>query len=323
MPRALQIVEIGGGRGRLAEDILKFFCESKRTDVYEHMRYTIVEISPALACLQEELLQPWIDDGRCHVVCDDAISWMQNWRTAEKANTIVHLLGMEILDNFAHDLVKRDRDGNLFQAHVYVDGNSALSDRHDRLQWSGAVDPGILKAMDAYGMLSTQNQSWLESACKVMESAMGQSEEFWVPTACYDLLGAIAHNVKGDYALTLADFSQLPGASSGANGPVVQRVERGKCVVYPTVSDAPMGRCDIMFPTNFPALSRAFWNCKTERDGSDEVLTHKEFFRKYADDEDMRRSTCADGYNPVLSEFANQSVVAIDVSCGQVDTTIK
>jgi Putative S-adenosyl-L-methionine-dependent methyltransferase len=325
--RLLHVIEIGGGRGRLAHDVLRYFGEVDQSKVYDRMTYTIIEISPALAQLQEDLLRPWIGAGLCRVVCDDAVQWLTKLQHHNHEGTIMHILGFELLDNLAHDCVRKDPDGSMFQAYVSVEGDAASSSRSNELQWSEVVDPAVIDALHAFDVLPTREQSWLHAALSFLESTMTQGrQEFWVPTVCHNLLVAIAKNT-GDYALTLADFSHFPGASSGTNGPVVQRVERGKCVVYPTVTDAPMGHCDIMFPTDFVALAGAFRKCNDQiAVGRKEpctleckVLSQKDFFQLFADDDDLHRSTCADGFNPVLAEFSNQSVLAIDVTCGRDD----
>jgi hypothetical protein len=223
--------------------------------------------------------------------------------------------------------IKTKSAANMLSYLAYLEGDAAFSSRSNELQWSEVVDPAVIDALHAFEVLPTRDQSWLHEALSFLESTMTQGrQEFWVPTVCHNLLVAIAKNT-GDYALTLAEFSHFPGASSGTNGPVVQRVERGKCVVYPTVTDAPMGHCDIMFPTDFVGLAGAFRKCidqiavgrKAPCTVECRVLSHKDFFQLFADDDDPHRSTCADGFNPVLAEFSNQSILAIDVTSGRDD----
>ncbi|OSX71999.1 hypothetical protein BU14_0483s0012 [Porphyra umbilicalis] len=58
--------------------------------------------------------------------------------------------------------------------------------------------------------------------------------------------------------LTLADFTVLDGAVSGAGGPVVQRVVGGRAVTYASVEGAPAGGAvDVLFPTDFGGLAAA------------------------------------------------------------------
>jgi hypothetical protein len=116
-------------------------------------------------------------------------------------------------------------------------------------------------------------------------------------------------------SVTLCDFHHLPGALAGVNAPVVQRVRRdGAARVYDTVLAAPYGRCDVMFPTDFAALEAALWAAYggSRGAGSSRVLSQPEFFRDFSTDDDIAAATCRDGYNPVLSEFRNASVLTAD-----------
>ena len=52
----LVIYEIGGGNGTLACDILDYVRDEHPPEVYERVRYNIIEISPQLAELQRNRL---------------------------------------------------------------------------------------------------------------------------------------------------------------------------------------------------------------------------------------------------------------------------
>lgn len=52
----LVIYEIGAGNGTLANDILEYIRDEYPPDVYERVRYNIIDISPQLARLQADRL---------------------------------------------------------------------------------------------------------------------------------------------------------------------------------------------------------------------------------------------------------------------------
>jgi len=52
----LVIYEIGAGNGTLANDILEYIRDEYPPDVYERVRYNVIEISPKLAELQRAKL---------------------------------------------------------------------------------------------------------------------------------------------------------------------------------------------------------------------------------------------------------------------------
>jgi len=54
-PDGFRVVEMGAGNGTMAKDILEYI-ESERSDLYNALEYTIVEISPRLTAMQETLL---------------------------------------------------------------------------------------------------------------------------------------------------------------------------------------------------------------------------------------------------------------------------
>lgn len=53
----LVIYEVGAGNGTLANDILDFVHQEYPPEVYERIRYSIIEISPQLAKIQEKRLK--------------------------------------------------------------------------------------------------------------------------------------------------------------------------------------------------------------------------------------------------------------------------
>lgn len=300
----------------------KTYIGDARDDLGD-VRYTVCEISPKMVLQQRRLLQPWIEAGRARVVCGNALDWLSAPLSPSEGEAggscastePVHVVACEVLDNLAHELVQVDSTGTLRQAFVSCDANFARPE----LRWADSVESEVMVAMDAFRMLDTARGGWLDGFRSAVERALtAGSADYWVPVDALRLLSGLATGLNLR-SVTLLDFDHLPGALPGKNGPVVQRVgPHGPALEYPNVLDAPFGRCDIMFPTDFSngGLENAFWAVQPRgRAGRSAVSTQQQFFSTFAARGDVAASTCLDGYNPILSEFANASVLTAEVTC--------
>lgn len=96
----LTVYEIGGGTGTLAKDLLGWLRQHHPT-VYASCHYTCIEISPALAALQQQRVAHEGGHGdkfsvRRGDACDHS-----TWGPASQEQCFV--LAMEVLDNMPHD----------------------------------------------------------------------------------------------------------------------------------------------------------------------------------------------------------------------------
>ncbi|KZT67369.1 DUF185-domain-containing protein [Daedalea quercina L-15889] len=113
------IYEIGAGNGTLALDILDYI-QDRYPDVYDRTRYKIIEISESLANLQREKLS---SKHPCVEVHNQSIF---RWSTREPAPCF--FLAMEVIDNFAHDMIRYDlRTLEPYQGLVTIDAHGDFS----------------------------------------------------------------------------------------------------------------------------------------------------------------------------------------------------
>ena len=109
-----------------------------------------------------------------------------------------------------------------------------------------------------------------------------------------------------EHQLLLADFDYLPPQPDGAVcAPVVQTQRRGVTVDLRGDYLAHPGECDVLFPTHFRGLSQLCATLVPHRTPPAIVRT-ADFMRRHAD---LRATACADGYNPLLEDFSNTSML--------------
>lgn len=325
----IHIIEIGAGRGTLALDVLEYWSELS-ADFVQKVSYHIVEISPTLAQLQSTVLKGWIEKGIVTVYNADALVWLKDLHDDPEfrdklLSSYCHIMGTEVLDNLPHDLV-RERGSSQEMAVIVPGGNSGVKTRNAKLEWTTDMDPDTQAAMQAFGYQDNvegsvqqfASNSWLHSIREQFELLLGGgTREIWVPTAAYQLMLALTTELPHAH-ITLSDFDSFPGALPGENGPVVQSVDRGSAIVYDCIQGAPFGKVDIMFPTNFSALKRSHESlCREDNNRYvRQITSQQQFFEDHSSQQDMKDTTCADGYNPILQDFQNASFLLVDCLTG-------
>lgn len=325
----VHIIEIGGGRGTLAADMLDYWS-GIAPSFLQHICYNLIEVSPTLASLQSEHLRNWINSGHVKVHNADALFWFQslnsNTALAEKMQSNpCHVIALEVLDNLPHDLLRLTH-GSVQQA-VASFSDEALSDSSAvMLNWRPEIDETTNAAVQAFDLFTwdgkeyTSHQSkasFMSRARSSFESMLtGGKRDLWVPTVCYQLLNAIS-SVLPHANMTISDFDYFPGTLTGENAPVIQRVQQGSPVVYDSVTGAPFGKVDIMFPTDFDALERCHrslsWNSLSEDSHLYSTKSQQQFFEEHSPESLIHATTCKDGYNPVLQDFENASFFLVDL----------
>ncbi|CAE6448030.1 unnamed protein product [Rhizoctonia solani] len=251
----LVIYEIGAGNGTLAENILDFL-QAEHPDVYDRTRYRIIEISGSLAQKQTSRLERR-HTGAVEVVHKSVFDW------TEREPAPCFFLAMEVVDNFAHDIVRYDYDtlsplqaivainqlGDFFELYEPVHDSliSRFLNLRSRIRHtSPALAP------------SFTNNSFMRTIRPYFPFAPNMTQREFIPTKLLEFL-ILLHDKFPRHRLLLSDFSSLPDTIPGYNSPVVQTRVNDVMVPCETYL-VHQGYFDIFFPTNFELL-RDMYEC--------------------------------------------------------------
>ncbi len=113
-PEIFHVVEMGAGMGYLAKDMLEYLSGSKsndkrQKDIFEHLKYTIVELNLAVKTKQQELLSEFMDK----------VNWISNLNELESVTGC--FLSNELLDAFPVRLVEMDNE--IKEIYVSLNGD--------------------------------------------------------------------------------------------------------------------------------------------------------------------------------------------------------
>ncbi|KZT07276.1 DUF185-domain-containing protein [Laetiporus sulphureus 93-53] len=241
------IYEIGAGNGTLALDILDYLRE-RYPEVYERTRYNIIEISGNLVQLQRKKLCGVHD---CVNVVHKSVF---RWDTLEPSPCF--FLAMEVIDNFAHDMIRYDlRTLEPYQGLITIDAHGDFSTYYTRVTdpliasflalrrrlMHAPPIPRLLKLSSTFRTLYTN-----------LPFAPNLSPPEYIPTRLLTLLRTLRRHFPR-HRLLLSDFSSLPDTIEGVNAPVVQTRYRNETVPCTTLL-VKQGYFDIFFPTDFEKL---------------------------------------------------------------------
>ena len=285
----LQLLEIGGGNGTLAADILGYLRRNE-PELYSSMRYLLVEVSARYAEAQRRTLAasghlaaPGEAAARVEVVNQCARSW-----AVERCGRGAQLEGpwwicmMEVLDNLPHDRIRisTNAHGSALEEAVVVElreADEVLRASH-ACEFRPLVDSELLAAAASLELTSVEGVRLAHDAVastdgagagagvalsmqRMMANVFGMhtdataAQDAYVPTGSWRLLHALCAAVP-EHQFTLADFSWLPPQPSGAlNAPVVQMQRGGQTVDLRGDYLQGCGQADILFPTNFDHLA--------------------------------------------------------------------
>ena len=244
-----KIYELGAGNGTLALNILSHLREHY-PEVYDRTVYTIIEISAPLANAQRTRLRRAGHAQRtAHVEHRSVFSWTKT------EHSPCFVLAAEVVDNFAHDLVRYDiRTLEPFQGLVAIDGEGEFIPYYTRI-----TDPLIASFLSLRQRIERQpplpwylRTSPLRRVISTLPFAPNLSPPEYIPTRQLSLLRLLRAHFPC-HRLLLTDFSSLPDAVPGSNGPVVQTSVRGTMVPCKTIF-VRQGYFDILFPTAFGQL---------------------------------------------------------------------
>ncbi|KAI9295160.1 DUF185-domain-containing protein [Neoconidiobolus thromboides FSU 785] len=278
----LVIYEMGGGNGTLMKNIMEFIRMNYK-DIYDKTEYNIIEISQQLSQEQEKNNQLELNEEmklKCKVVNCSIFDW------ENKIEDNGYFIGMEVLDNFAHDVIKLNQNGEAYEEVILIDKNQQYEQVYQPVQDNIISEYlTILKQINCYPQLEWQYQ--------YLPFQKSLSKSYFLPTKQYQFLKIIQQKFA-KFHLILADFYELKDTVEGDHGPVVQTRFQNTMIPCKSYLVRP-GWFDIFFPTNFEIMAK---------DNNEEVkvLTQNQFLSLYGD---IKNTTTKSGENPFLDYYQN------------------
>ncbi|KAL1925426.1 uncharacterized protein VTP21DRAFT_309 [Calcarisporiella thermophila] len=296
--RDLVIYEIGAGNGTLMLNILDYI-QRHEPSVYERTRYKIIEISSKLAERQATRhdIRGVLNRHHCVEIINRSIF---DWDIYVPDPCF--FLAMEVIDNFAHDLLRYDADTEApYQGMVAIDESGDYHEFYEPLH-----DPLIhrylsLRRQTLYRTPVLHNRFMRRLRSK-LPFAPNMTEAEFLPTKLLLFLENLREHFP-QHRLLISDFDRLPDTIQGVDAPVVQTRYRRTMVPCSTYMVQP-GWFDIFFPTNFE-LMRDIYHlvCRpSQADSTIKIMTHREFLERYAD---LERTSTRSGENPMLEFYGN------------------
>jgi hypothetical protein len=247
-----KIYELGAGNGTLALNILDFL-KTQYPEVYDRTQYTIIEISAKLARAQRHRLHQQGHGQVVEVVNQSVFRWER------KEHAPCYVVAAEVVDNFAHDVVRYDlKTLEAYQGVVAVDEVGEFVPFYTKIS-----DPLIASYLALRRRLSLPTplprflrSPALRSIYASLPFAPNLSPPDYIPTRLLSLLKVLRTHFPR-HRLLLSDFSSLPDAVPGLNAPVVQTRVGGTMVPCGNIF-VQQGWFDIMFPTDFVTLREMY-----------------------------------------------------------------
>ncbi|KAI1320726.1 hypothetical protein EDD11_010260 [Mortierella claussenii] len=298
----LIIYEMGAGNGTLMLNILDYIQQFEPS-VYERTRYRIIEISKKLAQRQGERQEVRAISNRheCVEVINRSIF---EWDAPVPDHCF--FVGMEVLDNFSHDLIRYDAvTEEPLQGMVAIDEEGDYTEIYTPVQ-----DPLIQKYLALRKQTGYKppvlSRRMLRRLRNRLPFAPNMTGPEFIPTKLLLLLETLKQYFP-NHRLVLSDFFTLPEAIKGTDAPVVQTRYSGTMVPCSTYMVMP-GMFDIFFPTNFELLKDMYQQvCRPSlgMEKSVKVQTQREFLERYGD---LERTRTYSGENPMLMYYENNKM---------------
>ena len=109
LANGIDIVEIGGGTGRLSLDVLNTLAV-RHPAAYKHTQYTSVELTPQLSSQQRQLHEQ--HGAHTSRFRSNNTSFTRFKQARERSTSMQFVVACEVLDNLAHDKLFVPRDYN-------------------------------------------------------------------------------------------------------------------------------------------------------------------------------------------------------------------
>ncbi|WVQ85439.1 hypothetical protein IAT38_007604 [Cryptococcus sp. DSM 104549] len=246
----LIIYEVGAGNGSFMVDALAYLRDF-HPDVFERTSYRVLEISTALSELQRKRAEKEGLGKKVQVLNRDFFKW------EGKDERPCFVVALEVFDNFAHDMVRYDIETlEPMQAIVTVDAVGDFT-----LLYEPVNDELISRVLDYRRLLPPSRatspplprtllySSALRKFAAGLPFAPNLTSPDFIPTKSIMFAEKLREKLPG-HRLLMADFSELPEAVKGRNGPVVQ-TRYGTVMVPCETFLVKQGYFDIFFPTDF------------------------------------------------------------------------
>jgi hypothetical protein len=185
-------------------NILDYISEHE-PEIYKTCRYTIVEISSQLVAKQAGENR---HGSKVDVVNKSVFEWDRHEMEA------CFVMAHEVIDNFAHDVVRREGD-ELLQGIVLIDADGDYTEAYEEVN-----DPILMKYLEMRPVYKAIG--WKERLAYLVlpwKESMGEKE--FIPTMQMEFLSVLKEKFP-KHRLVLSDFDVLPDAVEGKFGPVVQ-----------------------------------------------------------------------------------------------------
>ncbi|KAI8379423.1 S-adenosyl-L-methionine-dependent methyltransferase [Radiomyces spectabilis] len=298
----LIIYEMGAGNGTLMLNILDYI-QKFEPSVYKRTQYNIIEISDMLA-KQQMGLQDMRDVSQRHDCVKVINKSIFDWNVTVPDQCF--FLGMEVIDNFAHDLIRYDLETlQPYQGIVSIDSKGDYTELYEPLQ-DNLIQQYLQTRKQTRYLSPVLSRKLWHKFLKSLPIAPNMTSPEFIPTKLFMLLQMLKTYFP-QHRLILSDFSSLPDAVEGVDAPVVQTRYKGTMVPCSTYMVQP-GWFDIFFPTNFELLRDMYLLvCRgSGNDKSVKVMTHREFCERYGD---VERTTTRSGENPMLMYYENMKML--------------
>ncbi len=295
------LVELGGGTGSLACDILQWLKEH-RIDVYDSCKYISIDISENLAAMQQRRVHEHGHGDAFHSHVGDACH-QETWKKSV-GNRECFIIGMEVLDNLPHDkVVAMDKGGGEMIWMETCVGEEEL--------FRPVSDDLIKRVLDIYLRMRESHPSQSSVASPVVDAVFnwlldvqGVPEPIFLPTSACLLFDTI-HATVPKHEMILSDFDHLPDVLvPGENAPLVSSTKDGKTRDWGTLF-APFGSADIFFPTNFELLKKMYQSEKKVTHDNVQYEKAEAFFKRYVPD--ISQAATQSGFVPLIEDYSNTS----------------
>ncbi|OAD70319.1 hypothetical protein PHYBLDRAFT_171703 [Phycomyces blakesleeanus NRRL 1555(-)] len=218
-------------------------------------------------------------------------------------------LGMEVIDNFAHDLIRYDINTlEPRQALVSTDANGEYTEIYEPVGQDSLISRYLATRKEVGYRSPVLSRKLWNALLKNMPLAPNLTAPEFIPIKLFMLLETLKTHFP-QHQLVLSDFSSLPDSIDGVDAPVAQTHYKATMVPCFTYMVQP-GWFDIFFPTNFELLRDMYLRvCRGTGAGNDKgvrVLIHREFCERYGD---IERTTTRGGENPILMYYENMKMI--------------